>query len=124
MRRITMPVTLAMLALVAAVYLSTQRAGAEEAEKFDIEKAFTGAKTPAEHELIASHYEREVATAKARAEEHRKRVEAYRKIGRGRSPMEGHCQQLAQNDESVAAENAALAEAHREMAREAAQKKQ
>jgi hypothetical protein len=37
--------------------------------------------------------------------------------------MEGHCVRLVQNYESVAAENGALAEAHREMAREAAEKK-
>ncbi len=123
MRRITVPVTLAMVALVAALYLPTQRAGAEAAETFDLEQAITGAKTPADHEVIASHYDREAATAKAKAEEHRKLVEAYRNIGRGRFPMEGHGQRLAQNYESVTAENAALAEAHREMAREAAQKK-
>jgi hypothetical protein len=34
-----------------------------------------------------------------------------------------HCQQLAQTYESAAADNAALAAAHRQMAQEAAQKK-
>jgi hypothetical protein len=38
--------------------------------------------------------------------------------------MENHCRQLAQTYESVAADNATLAEAHRQMAREAAQKQQ
>jgi hypothetical protein len=38
--------------------------------------------------------------------------------------MEGHCQRLAQNYENVATENAALAAAHRQMAREATEKKQ
>jgi hypothetical protein len=123
MRRIAVRVTLAMLAFVAALYLPTQRAGAAEAEKFDLEKAITGAKTPADHEAIASYYDREVATAKAKAEEHRKLAEAYKNIGRGRAPMGGHCLRLAQNYESVVAENAALAEVHREMARKAAQKK-
>ncbi len=124
MRHISVRVTLAMVALVAALYLPTQRAGA--AETFDLEKAITGAKTPADHEAIASHashYDREVASAKANAEEHRKLAEAYRNVSRGKAPMEGHCVRLAQNYESVAAEKAALAEAHRQMAREAAQKK-
>lgn len=68
-RSITVRVILAMLALVAALHLPTQRAGAQA--KFDLEKAITGAKTPADHEAIASHYDREGATAKAKAEEHR-----------------------------------------------------
>lgn len=123
MRRITVRVTLAMLALVTALHLSTQRTGAGESKQFDVEQAITGAKTPADHEAIASHYDREVARAKAKAEEHRKLAEAYKNIGRGRAPMEGHCLRLAQNYESVVAENAALAEVHREMAPRAAQKK-
>jgi hypothetical protein len=115
-----------MLALVAALYLPTQRIGAQQAEKFDLEKAVAGAKTPADHEAIASYYDRESATAKAKAEEHRKLAESYRTLsisGRGQFPMENHCRQLVRNYESVAADNAVLAEAHRQMAQEAAQKK-
>jgi len=133
MRGITVRVMLAILALVAVLHLPTQRAGVAEAEKFDVEKAVTGAKTPADHEAIASHYDREVATAQARAEKHRKLAEAYRNItgkgqfynitGKGRFQMEDHCRQLVQHYERVVAANAALAEAHRQMAREAAQKK-
>ena len=123
MRGRTVRVTLAMLALVAALYLPTQRAGAAEPEKFDIEKAITGAKTPADHEAIASYYEREVAAAKAKAEEHRKMEAAYRNIARGKTAMEGHCHRLVQDYDGVAAENAALAKEHQHMARKAAQKK-
>jgi hypothetical protein len=113
---------------VAALYLPTQRVGAQQTEKFDLEKAITGAKTPADHEAIVSYYEKESATAKDKATEHRKLAETYRTLavsGRGiQFPMENHCRQLAQTYESVAADNATLAEAHRQMAREAAQKKQ
>ena len=123
MRGITVRVTLAMLALVAALHLPIQDAGAQE--KFNLEKAVTGAKTPADHEAIASYYDRESATAKAKAEEHRKLAEAYRNLaGKGQVAMENHCLRLAQTYESVVTENAALAEAHRQMAREAEQKKQ
>ena len=125
MRVITLRVTLAILALAAALYLSTQWTGAQQAEKFDLEKAVTGAKTPADHEAIASYYDREGATAKAKAKEHRKLAESYRNLAvAGRQfHMEDHCQRLAQYYESAAAENAELAEAHRQMAQEAAQKK-
>jgi hypothetical protein len=128
MRGIPVGVTLAIVALVAALYLPTQRVGAQQAEKFDLEKAITGAKTPADHEAIASHYDKESATAKDKAAEHRKLAQTYRTLSvsprMGVHPMENHCQQLAQTYESVAADNAALAEAHRQMAREAAQKQQ
>jgi hypothetical protein len=128
MRGITIGVTLTILALVAAFYLPTQRVGAQQAEKFDLEKAITGAKTPADHEAIASYYDKESATAKDKAAEHRKLAQTYRTLavsGRGGlHPMENHCQQLARTYESAAADNAALAEAHRQMAQEAAQKKQ
>ena len=80
MRGITVRVMLAMLALAAALHLPTQRAGMAEAAKFDVEKAVTGAKTPADHEAIASYYDREGAIAQGRVVEHRKWAESYRNI--------------------------------------------
>ena len=122
-----MGVTLAMLALVAVFYLPTQRVGAQPAEKFDLEKAITGAKTSADHEAIASYYEREATTAKDKAAEHRRLAETYRTLAAsGRAPLQPmgmHCQQLAQIYESAAADNTALAAGHRQMAKEAAQQK-
>lgn len=124
MRGLTVRVTLAMLMLVATLYLPTQRVGVAAAQTFDREKAVTGAKTPADHEVIASYYDKEVTTAKAKAAEHHKLAQAYRNItGKGQFAMEGHCQRLAQNYESIATENTAFATAHRQMAQEAAQKK-
>jgi hypothetical protein len=114
--------------LVAALYVPTQHASAQPAKKFDLEKAIAKAKTPADHEAIAAYYDKESAAAKAKAEQHRKLAQTYHTSGmpgRGTQfPLENHCQQLAQTYESAAAENAALAAAHRQMAQEAAQKKQ
>lgn len=122
MRGIIVRVILAMLALVAVLHLPTQYVGAQE--KFELEKAVAGAKTPADHEAIASYYDKEGTAAKAKAAEHHKLMQAYRNIaGKGQFAMEGHCQRLAQNYESIATENTALATAHRQMAQEAAQKK-
>ena len=127
MRRTTVRVTLAMLALVVVLYLPTQRVGGQPAEKFDLEKAIAGAKTPADHQAIASYYDREAATMKDKAAEHRRLAENYRTLSvspRGQVPtMENHCRQLAQTYESAAADNAALAAAHLQMAKEAAQQK-
>ncbi len=116
MRRRTVRVTLAVVALVVAFHLPTQRAGAQE--KFDLGTAITGAKTPADHEAIASYYDKESAAAKAKAAEHHKLMEAYRNLaGKGQFKMEEHCQKLAQNYESIATEYTSLAGAHRQMAR-------
>ena len=128
MRRLTVGVTMAIVALVAVFYLSTQLVGAQPAEKFNLEKAIAGAKTAADHEAIAAYYDREAAAAKDKATEHRKLVEAYHRLaatprGQGFQSMGNHCQQLAKNYESVATENTALATAHRKMAQAAAQKK-
>ena len=126
MRRIV-GVALAMLALVAVLYVPTQHAGAQPTEKFDLEKAIAGAKTQADHEAIASYYDREAAIAKDKAAEHRRLAETYRTLAAsGRAPLHPmgiHCQQLAQTYESAASENATLAAGHRQMAKEAAQQK-
>src|SRR5215510_8485783 len=113
MRRITVGVTLAIVALVAVLYMPTQHVGAQQAQKFDLEKAITEAKTSADHEAIASYYDREAATAKDKAAEHHRLAEKYRTLsatprGQGFQPMVNHCHQLAQNYESAAAENEAL----------------
>jgi hypothetical protein len=127
MRGITVRATLVMLALIAALYLPTQRTGAQEPAKFDLAKAITGAKTPAEHEAIASYYDKEAAIAKDKAAEHRRLAQIYRDLSVSSRiqlpPMENHCRQLAQHYENLAADNAALAAAHRQMAREAPQQK-
>jgi hypothetical protein len=118
-------VTLAVFALVAALSVSTPRVGVAEAQTFNLEKAVREAKTPAEHEAIAAYYDKEAATAKAKAAEHHRLAENYRTLaatprGQGFQPMGNHCQQLAQNYESIAADNTALAAAHRQMAHQPA----
>jgi hypothetical protein len=122
MRGKTVRVTLAIVALVAAFHLSTPRAGAQE--KFDLGTAITGAKTPAEHETIASYYDKESGDAQARAAEHFKLMKVYANLaGKGHFRMEDHCQKLAQHYESIATEYTSLAGAHRQMAREAPQQR-
>src|SRR2546428_14169077 len=109
MQGITVRLTLAMLALVAALLLPTPRAGVAEAQQFDLEKAVTGAKTPAAHETIASYYDRESATAQAKAAEHHKMEEAYRNLaGKGQLKMEEHCHRLGEHHWSTSADNTGL----------------
>src|SRR5712691_3051870 len=101
MRGRTVRMTLVMVALVAALSLSTQCAGVAEAQQFDLEKAVTGAKTPADHEAIACYYDRARATAQAKAAEYRKLAETYRTLsvaaGALKQKMGNHYGQLPQH---------------------------
>jgi hypothetical protein len=90
-------VTLALCMLVTALYLAPQPVGAEEAEPFDLAKAIRDAKIPAEHEAIASYYNRAATAAYTQAAEYRKIAEAYRNIsGKGQFRIEGRYRELAQ----------------------------
>ena len=69
MRGNYMRVTLALGLLVTALHLAPQPARAEEATPFNLEQVMTEAKTPAQHEAMASYYDRAAATARAKAAE-------------------------------------------------------
>src|SRR2546430_14424181 len=98
MRGKIMRVTLALGLLMTALHLAPQYARAEEAMQFNLEKAMTEAKTSAQHETMASYYDRAAITAKAQAEESRKMAEAYRNLaGKGQVRIEGHYRQLVQD---------------------------
>jgi hypothetical protein len=108
-----------------ALHLAPQYARAEEATQFNLEKAMTEAKTPAQHEMIASYYDQAAATAQAKAEESRKMAEAYRNLaGKGQFRIESRYRQLMQYYERLAADHAARAEAQRQMVQAVAQKPQ
>ena len=80
MRGNFMRVTLALGLLVTAFHLAPQLARAEDATTFNLEKAMTEAKTPAQHEAIASYYDRAAATAHAKAAEARTLAATYRDL--------------------------------------------
>ena len=64
MRRRIIRVTLALGMLVTALYLAPQHVRAEEATPFNLAKAMMEARTPAQHETMASYYDRAAATAR------------------------------------------------------------
>ena len=118
MRGSIMRVTLALCMLVTALYLALQPARAEEVTSFDLVKAMRDAKTPVEHEAIASYYGQAAATASTQAAEYRKIAEAYRNpAGRGqiRFGMESRYLQLEQYYQSLATYYTARAEAQRRL---------
>lgn len=80
------------------------------------------AKTPADHEALATYYMTEAANAHAMAERHQKMATAYQGNiagGRGAQGMKSHCNKLVKDYQGIAAEYEAMATAHRQMAQHA-----
>ena len=81
----------------------------------------TAAKTPADHEKLAAHYEQEARAARAKADEHKKMADAYRKAG---GPLieklhfDQHCDALVKSYTATADEFEALAKAEHEAAKQ------
>jgi len=109
----------ALVALLASFSLPTVSAFAKR--QMGMPDMITAAKTPAEHEKLAAHYEQEAKAARAKAEEHRKMADAYRKAG---GPLieklhfDQHCDALVKSYTTMADELEALAKAEHEAAKE------
>jgi hypothetical protein len=111
---------------VTTLHLAPPYAGAEEAAQ-GLEKAITEAKTPAQHETIASYYDRAAATAHAKAAEAHKLAATSRDLamtGRSQFQIGGHYWQLAQYYESLAVDDTAHAQVYRQLAQAVAHKPQ
>ncbi len=109
----------ALVALLASFSLPTISAFAKR--EMGMPEMITAAKTPAEHEKLAAHYEREAKAARAKAEEHKKMADAYRKAG---GPLieklhfDQHCDALVKSYTSMADDLEALAKAEHEAAKQ------
>jgi hypothetical protein len=121
MRRVSISLA-AVVLLFAAANLPSIRAGAEQAAVTDdnLDQMIASAKTPAEHEAIASFYEQEATDAKKKAALHRNTADTYRKLKISKPVgMAEMCDGIAAMWEKIATDNSRLAEAHREMAKQA-----
>jgi len=110
---------LALMLLMAVAVPSQFARGADDT---DIEKMIATAKTPADHEAIATYYDKQAADAKAKAELHRKMGEDYKKEPGGvssKTHFHQHCESLAKSYASAAKDYSAMAAAHRGMAKKA-----
>ena len=81
----------------------------------------SSAKTSADHEKLAAHYEQEAKAARAKADEHKKMADAYRKAG---GPLieklhfDQHCDALVRSYTATADEFEALAKAEHDAAKQ------
>ena len=119
MRKTGLILGAALFALLASFTLPTISAFAKH--HMGMPDMIAAAKTSADHEKLAGEYEQEAKTARAKAEEHKKMGDAYRKAG---GPLieklhfDQHCDALVKSYTSMAGELEALAKAEHEAAKE------
>ncbi len=89
----------------------------------DMTSAIRDAKTSADHNALAKHYEDAAQEMRLKAQEHKQRLEEYEKhsylYGKRAQDLKAHCQSLIISYEQAAKANKAMADIHREMAAEA-----
>src|SRR5436309_9845585 len=119
MRRIKLALGALLSVLLVCFSLPAVRAFAKQHGAMS--DMITMAKTPADHEKLAAHYEQEAKAARAKSEEHKAMADAYRKGGGAlieKLHFDQHCDGLAKSYASMADEFDALAKAEREAAKE------
>jgi len=119
LRKTRVPIAGLLVVLVLGVFAPALRAVAKEG--MDMMKMMMAAKTPADHQKLAAHYDQEAAAARAKADLHKKMAEEIRKMGGAlfsKVHYDEHCDGLAASYTKVAEQYAALAQAERDMAKE------
>jgi hypothetical protein len=118
MKRLTI-LRAACLVLLAGTTLSVARAAAQQqaVTADNLDQMISSAKTPADHEAIAQYYDKEAAVNDEKAKIHHATHHTYADFKIKPPDMGPHCDELAKNYEKAAAEDKALAAAHRAMAK-------
>ena len=109
-----------VVAAMVALMMPTVQAAAVDCS--GIEAKIAAAKTAADHEAIASCYDEMAKDATAKADEHKKMGEAYRKGGGapvGKLGLPQHCDQFIKSFQNEASMYKEMAAAHRKMAKDA-----
>lgn len=88
----------------------------------DMTQAIQNAKSTADHEALAKHYEDTAKQMQVKVLEHKKMLERYQDnaaaYGRQAADLESHCRNLINSYEEAERANMSLAEIHRKMAHE------
>lgn len=107
-------------AMLLSVVLAGCAAG-PPAHSPELHQQIESASTSAEHAALATRYDREAASARASAAEHRSRALKYpASTGpRGPTSLRAHCNVIAQNFDAIATEYVGLAAEHRGLAGQA-----
>lgn len=88
----------------------------------DMRQALQNAKTRADHDALAKHYDDAAQEMQSKADEHKRLLAQYQSkkalYGKSAQDLINHCQSLIRVYEQAAAENRAMAKSHREVAGE------
>lgn len=88
----------------------------------DMTQAIQNAKTPADHEALAKHYEATAWEMQSKAQEYKKLLEKYETnaphYGRQAQNLQSHTEALIHLHEQAAKANMDMADSHRKMAAE------
>src|SRR2546429_1071007 len=119
MRRIKLALGALLSVLLVCFSLPAVRAFAKH--HMAMPDMISSAKTSADHEKLAAHYEQEARAARAKADEHKKMADAYRKPG---GPLieklhfDQHCDALVKSHTAPADQLEGLANADDEAAKQ------
>ena len=111
--------------LVSALALSVVLAGCASGPKPhspELLQQIEAARSPTDHEALATHYVQQAAGARASAAAHRKMAVSYARMppgGRGGGSMPAHCNAIANAQDGIAAESDGMAAMHRQLAGQA-----
>lgn len=108
--------------LVVFVILSLASCAQLDPHPMDMTNAIQGAKTSADHDALAKHYEAAAEAARLKVKEHKKELREYEThpyYGRRAQDLKAHCHRLINSYEQTVEANMAMAEIHRKMAAEA-----
>ena len=115
--------TKTFVAVLAVLGLLASCAQMERYHPMDMTQAVQSAKTPADHEALARHYENMAQTMQERMQKHKKLLEQYETqsylYGREAEDLKAHSHALIRFYEQAAEANMNMAASHRKMAAEA-----
>jgi hypothetical protein len=107
--KLLIPLTLIFLAACAQM----------DPHPMNMDLALQNARTRADHQELAEHYEEAAEDMREKAKEHEKLLTHYQlesyKYGRQAQDLKAHCQKLVSAYEQAAEENMSMARMHRQM---------
>jgi hypothetical protein len=111
------PIVMGAVFVAMCAFGSTRLSSAQEGKS--IEQMIAGAKTPADHEAIATYYEKEAQAAHKKHAEHQGMSDSYATIPvlRIKTDTVAHCKTIAKRYADIAKEYEDLATLHRGMAK-------
>lgn len=93
-------------------------AGNPKPPSAELQQQIESARTRADHEALAAHYDRQADAARTSAAEHRQMAKTYALmigIGRSAASIPAHCEALVTKYEGIAADYERIASDHRRM---------